>query len=339
MSVYNGRRHLTESVESLLAQTLGDFELIVVDDGSSDGSGEILAEFARRDRRLRVISNDRNRGQAAALNRGLDAVRGRYLARMDADDVAEPERLAIQISFLEGRSEVGIVGTAVTVIAEQGSEQAIHARPVGDLEIRWTSLLENPFMHPTVVVRRELLQRHGLRYDESLRTAQDYDLWVRLLSVTKAANLDQPLVRYRRPPAGPSPRRVDQLRNHDTVALRTIREVLPDFAIELDRVKGLRSLFVGGGEVTPVAEEDRLALCRLYLDLAATFVHRYRGDPDGRSVRKTAVARAARALRGTRVRSGWLGTALRIIARDFELARPLLGQWRRAVGLGGGGGR
>ncbi len=332
MSVFDGEAWLAESVESILAQTERDLELVVVDDGSTDGSGEILAELARRDPRIRLFRNEANQGQAAALNRGLEASGGRYVARMDADDVAEPERLAAQIAWLERRPEVGLLGTAVRRIDDEGRPGALRRRPASDLEIRWACLLESPFMHPTVMLRRAVLEEYGLRYDERLRTAQDYDLWVRLLRRTRAANLPEPLVRYRRPARRSSARRRDQLSNHDEIAWRSIRESVPSFAeIERETVTGLRALFVGGSDVTPVAEEERLALCRLYLDLAGAFLRQHRGELDTAAVRESSTARAARVLRGTGIRRGWLGTALRLAGRDASVLRPLLGHWRRAA--------
>ncbi len=329
MSVFDGEAHLAESVESILEQTERDLELIVVDDGSSDDSGEILKRLSRRDPRLRPLRSEVNLGQATALNSGLEAAGGRYIARMDADDVAEPERLATQVAWLERNPDVGLLGSAVRLVAEGNRPEVVRERPETDLEIRWTSLLDNPFMHPTVMIRRDVLERHALRYDQSLRTTQDYDLWTRLLTVTQAANLPEPLVRYRRPAAKPSPRREDQLTNHDRIALRAIEERLPGFAIDLPQVTGLRAFFVGGREITPVGQDDRLPLCRLYLRLATAFLRRHRGEPHATRVREMAAATVARALRRTAIRRGWLVTALRIIALNPRLARSLLGHWRR----------
>jgi hypothetical protein len=194
MPVRDGERHLEEAVESILCQTLADLELIVVDDGSRDRTPSILAGLARRDPRVRVHTLDQWSGMSVALNTGLGLARGAYLARMDADDVSEPERLAVQVAFLERHPQVGVCGSWVRVLGTP----AVWAYPVDDADVRAGLLFGTPFAHPTVVMRRAFLAG-GLRYDAELRQyAEDYDLWLRGAQLRFAyANVPKPLLRYR----------------------------------------------------------------------------------------------------------------------------------------------
>ena len=150
---------------------------------------------------------------------------------MDADDVAEPRRLAVQFAFMEANPDVGIVGSSRTLIDEAGRFIAEACSTEGDLAIRWKCLLGSPFAHPTVMLRRSVLERHGLRYREVPR-AEDYDLWPRLLAHTRGANLPQPLLRYRLRERSMQSKS-DQLAQHDRIALSAIRQLVPGFPITL----------------------------------------------------------------------------------------------------------
>jgi hypothetical protein len=192
MSVYNGAATLPEALAGALAQTWRDFELLVIDDGSTDDSPAILAACA--DRRLRVVRNERNLGLTASLNRGLALAQGEYIARMDADDISLPQRLARQVSFLDANMGVAACGTWVETFGERGE---IWRFPPKDEDIRSELLFVNVLAHGSVMLRRAALAAHGLRYDERHVRGQDYDLWVRLSCHAKLANLPEVLLRYR----------------------------------------------------------------------------------------------------------------------------------------------
>ena len=243
MSVHNDLRFLPEAVDSVLGQTFDDFEFLVVDDGSTDGSGDYLVSV--RDPRVRVLRNAANLGLTRSLNRGLDGAAGRFIARMDADDVAEPERLKRQIAYLQENRDVGIVGTSRTLIDEHGRFVAHAPAAESDADVRWKCLLGNPVAHPTVMLRKEVLDAHGLRYDESFRTAQDYELWTRLLTVTRGANLREPLLRYRMRDGMSRVHRSDQLQNHDRIAFAAIRRLVPGFEVTRQDVTELRGRYGG----------------------------------------------------------------------------------------------
>lgn len=278
MPVYNGECHLKEAIESILNQTLIDFEFIIINDGSTDKTRSILENY--HDPRIVLVHNPKNMGLTQSLNKGLNIAQGAYLARMDADDIALPLRLEKQVYFLENCLAVGILGSSCLLIDPNGQEIGLKQMPTSNLDIRWTSLLANPFIHPTVMIRRDILIQNGLRYDESFQTSQDYDLWVRILNNTCGANLNEPLLQYRVSSDDITSRhRESQLRNHDIIALRTIRERIPGYVITLEEVSQLRALFVGGKEYTPVSKEETIVLAHSYLDMLDCFVKYHSKKP------------------------------------------------------------
>lgn len=190
MGVRDGAAWISRAIGSLLAQTLDDLELIVVDDGSTDATAGLLSGV--RDPRL-VVERQARAGLAAALNRALGRARAPLIARLDVDDVALPARLERQRAFLQAHPEVGLLGTAARVIDEAGRDVEIIRPPEDDRAIRRALIRRNPFVHSSVMLRRALVASVG-GYDVSFAVAQDYDLWLRLSAVTRMANLAEPLV-------------------------------------------------------------------------------------------------------------------------------------------------
>lgn len=193
MSVYNGQPYLAQAIESMLKQTFRDFEFIIIDDNSTDGSQDVIRSF--KDPRIRFIQNEKNLGLAQSLNRGLDEARGNYIARMDADDISKPNRLALQFEYLESHPGVGILGTLTNYI--HGGWMVKDYRPTTTGAIRAYMLFANPMVHPAVCMRKSLIEAHGLRYDTTYSRSEDYDLWSRALEHTEAANLEQALFKCR----------------------------------------------------------------------------------------------------------------------------------------------
>lgn len=215
LPVFNAEPYLKECLASLKAQTFRDFEVLIFDDASTDRSHGILMAFD--DPRFHVERSRQNKGYAVYLNQGIEKARGRYIARMDADDICHPERLQKQFDFLESHPEIGICGTGYEVFGNIEAKQFF--KPDSDEAIRWMLMFDNPFQHPTVMMRRSVLMDHGLRYLQDLMPTEDYELWSRLLKVTKGANLPESLLRYRSH-AGQesSARRERQLAIHEMVA-------------------------------------------------------------------------------------------------------------------------
>lgn len=221
MTTYNAAPYLPASLASLQRQTCDDFELVVVDDGSTDGSGPLLERVARADRRVRLHRGP-HRGLAAARNAGLDAAAGRYVAIADADDVYLPRRLADQVAFLEANPDVDVCGSAARLF---GTTTGTRRFPADDARIRALLLFEPSLVDPSTMARRAVLAREGLRYDPSFAIAVDYDLWLRAAGRARFANLPQVLVRYRQHPAQLTSRRRQMRDETDRVRLDALRRL------------------------------------------------------------------------------------------------------------------
>jgi glycosyltransferase involved in cell wall biosynthesis len=220
MGVWNGAPWVREAIESVLSQTVSDLELIVVDDDSTDATPGILASF--RDPRLQVVRRARG-GLTSALNAALRLSRAPLVARLDADDLALPERLERQLTFLSTHPDVGLVGTAAREVDASGREVAIVRPPADDAGIRRALIRRNPFVHSSVVMRRDAMEQAG-GYAEAFSVAQDYDLWMRMSRVTRMANLPEPLVvRRLRPGRVSEARDTERLRAEASVRWRAVR--------------------------------------------------------------------------------------------------------------------
>ena len=221
MPVFNGEEFLQEAVESILCQTFPDFELLIINDGSTDGSREILIRLS--DPRIRLIHNERNMGLIATLNHGMGLARGEYIARMDCDDVSRPERLAKQVDFLDQNPEVGICGAWFRKFGP-GTNKVVRweTEPVA---VRASMLFSCTLPHPTVMLRKALFAAHDLLYDAAYPHAEDYDLWSRALNFMQAANLPEVLLDYRVHPHQVTQRLSEaQVETAGRVRLRQLRE-------------------------------------------------------------------------------------------------------------------
>lgn len=198
MSVYNGERFLREAIDSILAQTFTDFEFVILDDGSSDSTRAIIDDYAARDSRIRAIFRE-NRGLIVSLNQLLAESRAPLIARMDADDIAHRERFAQQVVFLGDNPDHGVVGCWTADIDEDGSRYTIRGRdhPLTHSEFLLAIEEGGPLLcHPGVIFRRDLVRSVG-GYHAAFKHCEDLDLWLRLASVTRIANLPERLVYYR----------------------------------------------------------------------------------------------------------------------------------------------
>ena len=190
MGVHNGAPWVSEAVSSVLRQTAADLELIVVDDGSTDATAGVLAAVA--DRRVRV-ERQPHQGLTRALIRGLALARAPLVARLDADDLAAPERLERQRAFLDAHPDVGLLGAGAREVDVSGRELGLVRPPEDDGAIRRALIRRNPFVHSSVIMRRAVVERAG-GYAAGFAVAQDYDLWMRMSPLTRMANLSEPLV-------------------------------------------------------------------------------------------------------------------------------------------------
>ena len=197
MPVYNAGPYLREAVDSVLAQSYPAFELIAIDDASSDGSYELLQTYAARDPRVRVFRQPVNGGIVAARNRAFAEASPdtKYCAILDSDDVALPERLALQVAFLEAHPDHALVGGQTLIIDERSEVVGIRHYPTDYASICRTITRYNPIAQPAVMLRRSMLE--PAPYHSGFPRCQDYELWLRLASQHPIANLDCPVLRYR----------------------------------------------------------------------------------------------------------------------------------------------
>ena len=195
MPVYNGALYLREAIDSILSQTHTNLELIIINDGSTDNSEEIIRSY--NDSRILYLINEKNSGICVTLNKGLDIAKGKYIARMDCDDISVPERLQMQIEYMEQNPSIGILGSDIVIFGEGIEERDFQM--VHDPELCSAGLLFNPcFAHPTVIWRKEIMEELNLRYDENYRGLEDFVMWWKFAEVTRLANIPQVLLRYRR---------------------------------------------------------------------------------------------------------------------------------------------
>jgi GT2 family glycosyltransferase len=195
LPVHNGEQFLRQALESLSSQTFTDYELIVINDGSTDATQEILSDYQSRDPRVRIYSQARS-GIVASLNRAIAQSSGDYAARMDADDIAFPDRFDRQLKVLRDHPEIGVLGGAAVVIDAAGREIGSLQYPTDDRGIRAALRLTNPFCHPTAMMRMALLKDVG-GYRAAFPHAEDFDLWLRVSEQSRMRNLAEPLLYYR----------------------------------------------------------------------------------------------------------------------------------------------
>lgn len=193
MSVRNGLPFVISAVESILEQSFSDFEFLIIDDGSTDGTGEWLGTLG--DKRVRVLQRE-GTGLTGALNYGLQQCTGRFIARMDSDDISLPTRIERQVCFLEEHPHVGILGSWAEIIDTDGHRLGTGRPPTGCKEIQIQLLLDNTFFHSALMFRAEYLRRID-GYDNALAYAQDYDLALRLMEHCQLGNLPEILHKWR----------------------------------------------------------------------------------------------------------------------------------------------
>lgn len=196
---HQGReKFLPEMIQSVKAQTLTDWELIVVDNGDYDATAKIITELAKNDKRFVYIKNETDPGISVARNIGLKAAKGEFLAVLDSDDLwADEEKLAKQIEYLNTHPDCSVVGTGVIVIDERGQEISRYQNPTDSAKIKQSILYKNPLAHSSVLMRTAGID-HLKGYDENLPFLEDYDLWLRMAVMWKIGNLPELMTKYRK---------------------------------------------------------------------------------------------------------------------------------------------
>ena len=227
MGTFNGERYLPAAIDSILSQTFGDFELIVIDDCSTDHTPNILRQI--EDARMRVVRNERNLGISETLNKGINLAVGRYVAFQDHDDLSLSNRIEKQSDFLARHPDVAMVGSGCRIVDASGALVKDVIAKCDDAELRWGLLWYNPFFQTTLMVRRDvLLQISGYSSDPMYRLSEDYEMMSRVAMEHPVANLPQPLGCWRMHPHSTSASATQGerlLESRANISVRNVREV------------------------------------------------------------------------------------------------------------------
>lgn len=223
ISIYNAETYIAQAIESILSQTLQNFELILIDDASTDNTLQIINSFKKKDKRIKVIRNKKNLHMAESLNLAIDQAKSDIIARMDQDDISLPKRLEIQYEFLKSHPDIAIVGNDIIVIDERNTTVGKRIYPITSDQLKKIMFRYSPFAHPTVMFRKDAYLKTG-RYDGTKYPCEDIDFWFRLGRKYKFASIPMPLLKYRLIPTSSS---------HNNV----LRTEIMGFIIKINAIK------------------------------------------------------------------------------------------------------
>lgn len=195
MAAYNAEKYISEAIVSILNQSFENFEFIIVDDGSKDATPQIINEFRSKDKRIKAIFNDSNVGQSESLNRGIEIAQGKYIARMDADDISLNHRLKTQFEFMENHPEIAV--SSAWMEAFGTGEKTVRKSPATHQKIVTELFVRNCLWHPVAIIRKGVLNSLDLRYDSDYPKGQDYKLWTQFARFSELANIPEVLLQYR----------------------------------------------------------------------------------------------------------------------------------------------
>lgn len=195
LPAHNAEKHIVDCLNSITQQTYLNWELIIINDGSLDQTAKIIESFLSKDTRITCVTNDNNMGLVYCLNLGIKLSKGKYVARMDSDDIMMPDRLELQVNFMETNPQVGVLGGSAILIDEAGNDIGKRVFPYSDKSIKQNLDRINPLLHPTIIFRKTIFEI--CYYRDKYPRAEDYDLWFRLKSYTEFANLQEFIIKYR----------------------------------------------------------------------------------------------------------------------------------------------
>lgn len=269
MSVYNGADYVREAIDSILGQTFFDFEFIIINDGSTDKTSEILLSYS--DKRIVVISQ-KNQGLVRSLNIGVDKSRGKYIARQDADDSSNPKRLEKQVEYFNTHPDVVLVGSSINVMDENSHTLHQHHLLLGDSELRQELLVRSPFAHGSIMMKRSaFIKTSG--YREIYWPAEDYDLWLRLSQYGKLANINECLYNYREHGESISAKNI-ALQNKAMEAVQKLAWNKRDQLVVLKKIhfSHYKKLTMGQQRVERITSNTRLLINKALKDKDFTFI-------------------------------------------------------------------
>lgn len=230
LPVYNSETTIQETIDSILCQTYSDFELVIINDGSSDKSEQIIGQYS--DKRIRYYKNEQNKGLIYTLNRGLDLCNGEYIARIDADDIMLPTRLEKQTNYMDTHPHIIASGSS-TIRFNGIHKEKIYTPPLTPKEIQHKILLGSPIPHPSAIIRKETLIKYNIRYDYNYIHAEDYKFWYDLSQYGDLANIKEPLTKYRY-----SPKQISQKykKQQDETSCK-LRKLIINNLLQHERIK------------------------------------------------------------------------------------------------------
>jgi glycosyltransferase involved in cell wall biosynthesis len=230
MPVYNAAMYLREAIDSVLNQTFTDFEFFIIDDASTDDSVTLIKSYT--DNRIILIQKPINTGYTDSLNSTIPLCKGKYIARMDADDVCVAERFLVQYNYLEANANVLVLGTNYDII---GNPNLVPNVPINGNEVKLFALTQSPVAHPSVMMRTLIFTQHKLTYNKAFEPAEDYDLWARVLELGAIENLPQVLLHYRIHASQVSQtQNVKQLNAANSIRLRQLQQLISINELEVN---------------------------------------------------------------------------------------------------------
>lgn len=252
LPVYNGEDHLKECIDSVLNQTFTNFEFIIVDDASTDSTPQILAKYSNKDERIKIITNPVNQKQTISANTACKNAGGRYLARMDADDVALPTRFEKQCEFLGANQEIGMVGSWTDTISETGKIIGQWRTAYEPGMLNWNLLFGTSFAHSSVMMRKNIVEQAGLYQSPE---AEDYDLWSRISRIAKVANLPE-VLQQKRVWSGQLALKVPTETRDCVLQImqKNINHLLNSSNLDLDMIRNIRKV----SDRTPIIQDSQL---------------------------------------------------------------------------------
>ncbi|MFZ3020487.1 MAG: glycosyltransferase [Minisyncoccia bacterium] len=264
MPAYNAESFIEQAIKSILEQSFSDFEFIIINDGSTDDTENIIKSF--KDERIVFINNDGNKGLSYSFNVGIKQASGKYIARMDADDISVKNRLQTQFNFLEKHPRIGVIGSVMISINENGKKLSLLKREREHINIKWSSLFSTPMFHPTIMARADIMKNNP--YDEKLTNSEDYDLWSRLLfnTDTHFENLDKPLLLYRT-----FPKSFTQTLNLDKRAL-SAHNTIKNIKRFINLTREEENLIIKLKQERSLNIKNLIQIFLIYLKAATTFI-------------------------------------------------------------------
>ncbi|MBW6442117.1 glycosyltransferase [Patescibacteria group bacterium] len=247
MPAYNSEKYISEAIESILNQSFKDFEFIIIDDGSTDKTWEIIQEYAEKDERVVAVKNEKNLNNYACRNKGIKISKGKYIVWQDSDDISMSNRLEKQVDFMENNLEVGICGSFMQIFTDE-KDLNIRKYSTEDKDLRKDIFKYSPIAQPTAIIRKECYEKVGY-YDDSYDATQDLDMTFRIGNEFKLANIPEVLIRYRVHPNSVTYKKVKkQIIN----ALRIRRKYSEGYAYNLDFTGRVVMIFTWFSQFLPV---------------------------------------------------------------------------------------